>query len=249
MEGHNAFTCLEEIVHVIRGYDAVPLVIPVTENPENLLPLLDTIDGILLQGATSNMHPSRYGEEPDGHPQRFDEARDATDFFLIREARKRRMPVLGICRGMQSMNVALGGSLHQQLPKAEVNHSCSIKKDGAIACEHLHTVSIAPDGILHPLLKDLPHEVCSIHEQAVKQLGKGLRVEARAEDGVVEAISAAGNDGFFLGLQWHPEYTQDHPVSRRILGAFHQAVRVYNMARTAKNMRAVTDDSLTIDAE
>lgn len=249
MKGHDTYGCPEEIVEAIRGGDALPLIVPVDGEPERLLPFLDIADGLLLQGANSNLHPSHYGEEPDGHAQWFDEHRDATDLFLIQEARRRYLPFMGICRGMQSMNVAFGGTLYQQIGCEKINHACSVTREGSIACNQLHTIALTPGGALEKILAGTPLEVCSIHGQAVKDVGRGLRVEARADDGVVEAISWPGARTFFLGLQWHPEYMPDHPVSQNLFDAFHAAVQAHAAKRLGNRRDTAEIFTLPLAAE
>lgn len=248
MEGHDTYACPEEIVDVIRRCDALPLIVPVDPQPARLLPLLDLVDGVLLQGANSNLHPRHYGEEPDGHAQFFDEQRDATDLFLIREARKRHLPFFGICRGMQSMNVAFGGTLHQQVCMEKINHYCSIE-GASICCNNLHDISLTGQGDLSRILDGTPLEVCSVHEQAVKKVGEELCVEARAEDGVVEAISWRKARTFFFGVQWHPEYMPDHPTSQRLFKAFREAVSHHFWARADKKQPMATVIPLPLSAE
>ncbi|TSE29719.1 putative glutamine amidotransferase [Tepidimonas thermarum] len=162
------------------------------------------LDGLILQGG-ADVSPRAYGEEPLKPEWRGDPVRDAYELELVHEFLEAGKPILGICRGMQLINVAFGGSLYQDIPALV---------PGAIAHEtpqydrHRHEVALASDGWLQRWNGQLPgRQVASIHHQAVKRLGRDLVVEATAPDGIVEAIRHTGR-GFVFGVQWHPEF---HP--------------------------------------
>lgn len=223
----NVYACVEELVEVIVNVvGASPLMLPSLNDPESVAALLDQVDGILLPGAASNIHPTRYGEHPIAKPQIFDEAHDTTDIFLIQQARKKGIPFLGICRSTQAMNVAFGGSLHQDIgPLSKVDHRCSNPCDGHDdARQFMHPIKVNPTGVLAKILPEEPLLVNSMHGQAVNRLGDGLVIEAWAEDGIIEAISCPNSENFFLGVQWHPEAMPDHPVSQKIFSSFRAAV-------------------------
>jgi len=221
-EDTNVYACVEEMVDVIvHVLGASPLLLPTLHDEETVAALLEHVDGILLPGAVSNIHPKNYGEAPDASPQIFDEAHDRLDIFLIRKAREMGIPFLGICRAMQAMNVAFGGSLQHGISSQKIDHLCSDPCDGhEDAPAFMHAIKLAPNGLLSRILGDGLHVVNSLHEQALATLGEGLNVEARAEDGIIEAISIPHASAFFLGVQWHPEALYSHPVSQKIFSAF-----------------------------
>lgn len=234
-EKTSVYACIEEIVDVIfHEVDANPLLLPTAHDKETVNELLMQIDGIILPGGYSNVHPRRYGAEPHSRPQLFDESHDDTDFFLIDKARCLGIPLLGICRGMQSINVAFGGTLHQDiLTDGRLNHRCSLATNGtSLLPDHAHLISVQSGGQLEAMLQsNAPVMVNSLHEQGIDRLGEGLIVEAMADDGVIEAISCPTAKEFLLGVQWHPERIPDNLVSDRIFGAFRDAVAQHQAER------------------
>lgn len=222
-EDSNVYACVEEMVDVIRDeIGASPLLLPTSFDEESIGALLQHVDGIMLPGAVSNIHPSQYGGEPNEMPQVFDKQHDETDMFLVRQARKLGLPFFGICRAMQAMNVAFGGTLHQQMEtKGDIDHSCSNPCDGHDdTAAYMHDVSPTLGGVLARLFPSGNIPVNSMHEQAVNELGRGLRVEAYAPDGVVEAVSMPDAPNFFVSVQWHPEALPKHSVSQTLFQAF-----------------------------
>jgi putative glutamine amidotransferase len=216
---------------VMGGSGAVPVLIPPVGEGE--LALLERLDGLLLSGSPSNVHPDNYGggesETPDSH----DEERDATTLPLIRAAIARGMPVLAICRGIQELNVALGGTLYQRV------HTVPGRMDhrghGATHEERYaprHTVALS--GQLARIVGRGEAMVNSLHGQAINQPAPGLVIEALAPDGTIEAVRVESAPGFAYGIQWHPEWgwAQD-AVSRAIFAAFGEALRAYAGLRRA----------------
>lgn len=222
----NAYSCVEELIEVIiNKLKSTPIMLPTTFDKETVSKILDHIDGILLPGAISNIHPRNYGDEPEVHPQIFDESHDATDMFLIKEAKERGIPFLGICRAMQAMNVVFGGTLHQKIASNLIDHKCSYPCNGTLdEPQYMHDIKLAPDGVLSNLFDCQSQRVNSMHEQGINKLGNGLFIEATAEDGVIEAISWPGTNSFFLSVQWHPETLPDHLVSHTIFNAFYKSI-------------------------
>jgi putative glutamine amidotransferase len=219
---------------VVAGAACAPLIVPALGDVLELETMLAACDGIMLTGAASNVHPSHYAEDVRDPSLPQDAARDATTLPLIRAAVRRGIPILAICRGFQEMNVALGGSLHQALHgvAGKMDH----REDPSLPLEQqygpAHSVALTPLGTMAGILGPADIEVISLHGQGVNQLAKGLAIEARASDGVVEAFSVAGAPGFTLALQWHPEWRlADNPVSMKLFGAFGQACRDYLAAR------------------
>lgn len=221
-------------VDAIRMAGGVPLMVP-GGRPQELLAALDVIDGVLLTGSPSNVHPDHFGEPVHNEELPLDPVRDAWTLPLIREVLERGIPLLAICRGLQEVNVALGGSLHQAVQEqpGHMDH----RADDSLPVEQeyglSHAIHIQPGGLLDRVLEGLPPgvrdgmsvRVNSLHGQGVKRLAPGLQTEALAPDGVVEAFSRPGA-GFNLCLQWHPEWlAHENPVSQRIFEAFGQACR------------------------
>jgi len=191
------------------------------------LDVLDRLDGLLVSGSPSNVHPSHYGVSESETPEAHDPHRDATTLPLIRAAIERRLPVLAICRGIQELNVALGGTLHQRV------HALADRLDhrsGSGTVEEQfgpkHTVTLT--GMLARLVGRDELTVNSLHWQAVATPAPGLVVEATAPDGTIEAVRFAGAPGFVLGVQWHPEWNwATDAASRAIFAAFGEACRAY----------------------
>jgi putative glutamine amidotransferase len=173
--------------------------------------LLDRIDGLCLSGGP-DIDPSAYGADPDPSLGPTEPELDHFEIALARRACARGMPVLGICRGAQVLNVALGGTLHQNLPDlgTEVDHRQTLS--GGLVT---HTVELDRDSRLARLLGQTSLEVNSFHHQATAKLGRRLRVVGRSADGTVEALERA-NDGFVFGVQWHAEWLTDRPEQLRL---------------------------------
>lgn len=219
----------KKYLDAVRLAGGLPLIVPSAE-PAEIDVLLDMADGVLLTGSPSNVHPSHYGEEVLDPSLPQDPLRDSWTLPLIRRVVDRGIPLLAICRGTQETNVALGGSLHQAVHTIE-GHDDHRGAEGARATElygPAHDVLVSEGGLLEKIVGQPRFEVNSVHGQAVNRLADGLRVEARAPDGVVEAFSVADSAGFALCVQWHPEWlAADNPVSMKLLGAFGEACRQY----------------------
>jgi putative glutamine amidotransferase len=211
---------------LIAAADCLPLLIPAVGPQIDPWGLLDALDGLLLTGSPSNVHPSAYGSEPN-HPETLhDPARDATTLPLIREAVRRDLPILAICRGIQELNVALGGTLHQRVHEVpgRFNHRARRESPNG-AYEPAHSVALTPGGLLHRLAGTAEIVVNSLHSQGIDQPAPGLRIEGVAPDGQIEAVSLP-RARFIVGVQWHPEYRAlENPLSRALFGAFSRACR------------------------
>ena len=197
--------------------------------------MLDQLDGLLITGSPSNLEPHHYGGPAAGAVGPSDPARDATTLPLIRQALARGVPLLAICRGLQELNVALGGTLHQEVH--ELPGRLDHRSDKTVAAEQryapAHEVSLTAGGMLQALLGGAARiEVNSLHGQAIDRLAPGLVVEARAPDGTIEAVAVRAAAAFALAVQWHPEWrVLDNPVSRRLYAAFGAACRARAQAR------------------
>lgn len=215
---------------VVLGADCAPMILPSLGASLDLETVLALCDGIMLTGSASNVHPSYYSEEVLDPTLPQDPARDQTTLPLIREAVKRGIPIIAICRGFQEMNVALGGSLHQavQSVAGKFDHRENPELGMDEQYGDAHNVMIKPGGCLERMFGVPEIPVNSLHGQGVNELAPGLRVEAVAEDGLVEAFSVSDAPGFSLAVQWHPEWRIQHnPYSMKMFGAFGNACRAY----------------------
>jgi putative glutamine amidotransferase len=185
----------------------------------------------VLTGAYSNIEPHRYGEAPTG-PDEHDPARDENALALVPMAIARRLPVLAICRGLQEVNVALGGTLHPKVHDVEGydDHREDTHDPLGVQYAPSHSVHLVPGGLLHGIAGAAEARVNSLHGQGLRTLGRGLRIEATAPDGLVEAVSLQPRDDdpgpFLLGVQWHPEWRlTENPFYLGIFHAFAAACR------------------------
>lgn len=219
---------------ILEAAGGVPVIVPALVDEAALDLVLARVDGVLVTGSASNVHPSRYGVEPTSAHEPFDHARDRLTEALIRKTLAREVPLLAICRGHQELNVALGGSLTTEIQDFEgrMDHRAPTHPEQDARFALRHPVAVEPGGRLAAIVGDGAVEVNSLHRQAIDRLAEGLRVEARAPDGTVEAVSVADAPGFALGIQWHPEYwVLSDPASRAIFEAFGAACRAYRDAR------------------
>ena len=231
MPNHGASdTYVRATAQVVGG---VPVLIPADSGAADIETLLDRLDGIMLTGSRSNVQPSLYGGPPHAEGTPEDPARDSTTLPLIRAAIARGLPVLAICRGLQELNVALGGSLHQRLQDLpdRIDHSTPMQPSARVRQGKAHSVRLTSGGWLHRLAGAIEVPVNSLHNQGIDRLAPGLVVDAVASDGTIEGVRAATAPGFVVGVQWHPEYDFDtDALSRRIFEAFGQALRARMVA-------------------
>ena len=213
---------------VLDAAGAAPLLIPSLADELGFDELLQRLDGLLFTGSPSNVEPHLYAGAPSAPGTLHDPARDATTLPLIRKAVRAGVPVFGICRGFQEMNVAFGGTLHQKLH--EVPGYLDHRDDGSQPLEvqygPAHDVTLEPGGVLRSLAASERIQVNSLHNQGIDRLGAELAVEARAPDGVIEAFRVRDAQRFALAVQWHPEWkVMSNPFSRALFAAFGQASR------------------------
>lgn len=210
---------------LIVGSGVVPVLLP--PEGEVMLDVLDRLDGLMLNGSPSNVQPELYGTAEDLTPDRHDPARDATTLPLARAALARGMPILAICRGLQELNVAMGGTLYQQVQDVpgRRDHRAG---PGTLDVQYAYKHNVSLSGAFADMMGCGTIAVNSLHEQAIDRVAEGLIVEGRAEDGTVEAVRVDGARSFAFGVQFHPEWfvSKDEP-SRRLFAAFGDACRAY----------------------
>ena len=210
--------------------NVLPLMVPSFGDRLDLDSLLAGVDGVLVTGSKSNVHPSLYGAEATEENGPYDPARDSTTLPLIRAAIERGVPLLAICRGIQELNVALGGTLATEIQEQEGvwDHRAPTSDDQDERFAIRQPVRIKPDTCLADVFGAGEIMVNSVHRQAVGRLGNRLQVEAAAPDGTVEAVSVVNAPAFAVGVQWHPEYwVRSDDASARIFRAFGDAVRAH----------------------
>lgn len=228
-----------QIVHdkyvdaLARAADGFPLVLPCpwVSGGDDLEQILAEADGVLLTGSPSNIEPHHYAG-PVYEGTEYDPLRDALTLPLVRAAVARGVPILGVCRGFQEMNVALGGSLHQRVHEAGFSDHREGEGEVDDMYAPAHEILLPAGGLLAGIIGKTQTTVNSLHSQGIDRLAEHCIVEARAEDGLVEAFSVAGANRFALAVQWHPEWKwQENADSLRIFAAFGQACRQYQAAR------------------
>ncbi|MDX2308426.1 MAG: gamma-glutamyl-gamma-aminobutyrate hydrolase family protein [Hyphomicrobium sp.] len=211
---------------VAQVAECQPLIIPLDTALVDLPAILAIADGILLSGSPSNVHPSNYSEEAPILPDKVDPARDALTLPLIRIAKEEKVPLFAICRGVQEVNVALGGTLHQAVQEQPGHMDHRERKELALDERWAPKHPIRLEGQLRDWIGKSEIMVNSLHGQGLRTLAKGLTPEAFAEDGLVEAVRGPEDHPFFLGVQWHPEWkAQSNPVSQELFRRFGAAIR------------------------
>ncbi len=242
-EQERAFSRGQDLYYVNCAYvrplteaGIAPVILPSVTEHSLIATYVASIDGLLLTGG-DDVDPEAYGEQQIDPRWQTDQKRTVFERALIAEARRLGMPIFGICRGCESLNVALGGSLYQDIPTmlpAAVPHQLPGSVHGA-----RHRVTIAPGSRIEAILGSLEAEVNSFHHQAIKRLGKGVRVAATAPDGVVEAIEVP-EDTFTVAVQWHPERMQEDERQHALFVAFINAVRQWKATHAAGGQRVTT---------
>lgn len=195
-------------VAAMRHADAAALIVPALPELMRAEEVAPRLDGLLLTGSPSNVEPVRYGNVSPGDGP-FDPARDAMVAALVQALTALDKPVFGVCRGFQELNVAFGGTLRRDLGEVAAPHHAPASATFDEQFEHRHAVSLTPGGLFARAFATPTLTVNSVHFQGVDRLGEGLTVEARAPDGVVEAVSARIGRAPVIAVQWHPEWDAD----------------------------------------
>jgi putative glutamine amidotransferase len=216
----------EAYVNATRAAGLAPLVLPPLP-PGELPPMLDAVSGVIITGG-EDIDPAEYGAKPHAKAGPPHTQRDKCEIALARLARERGLPTLAICRGIQAVNVAFGGTLIQDIPSqhpSNINHDQSKER-----ATRLHAVSIQPGSKLAAAIGVSEIEVNSSHHQSLDKLARGLTLTARSPDGIAEGAEWASDDWWMLGVQWHPEELVDDskPWDRNLFKAFATAVGQYN---------------------
>ena len=209
----------------------LPLVIPSDPRLVSVDELLATCDGFLLTGGRPNVHPSEYGEDETPAHGDFDRCRDAVTLPLIRACVERGQPFLGICRGFQEVNVAMGGTLYPEIRDLPGRMNHRMPPDGTLEEKFAlrHMVRLTPGGVFARLFGAEEVMTNTLHGQGIARPGARVVIEGTAPDGTPEAILVRDAPGFTLSVQWHPEYNAaSDPVSRPLFAAFGEAVRAYH---------------------
>ena len=234
MNRHSHGVLEQYLFAISEAANGLPVMLPAMGDAMLDDQVLDRLDGIFLTGSPSNIEAHHYGGDVSLNGSDHDPLRDATTLGLIPRVIERGMPLLGVCRGLQEMNVAFGGSLYQRVQEQEGfddhrdDHDQTVEQRFSPA----HEVRFQVGGLLHTLTGTESATVNSLHGQGIDRLGTGLLVEAWAHDGLIEAFRVENAPGFTLALQWHPEWmAMENPLSRAIFGAFGAAAIQYRQTR------------------
>ena len=235
---HAGGTMTSHAVADVAG--AMPLLIPADPRLVSVAELMASCDGFVLTGGRPNVHPAEYGEdETDAHGA-FDRARDAVTLPLVRACVEAGMPFLGICRGFQEVNVAMGGTLHPEIRDLPGRMNHRMPPDGTLEEKFAlrHMVKLTQGGVFHQLFGAQEVLTNTLHGQGIKTAGARVVIDGYAPDGTPEAIYIAGAPGFSLSVQWHPEWNAAaDPVSRALFAAFGQAVADWAAGRAGQARR------------
>lgn len=229
VDGFRSYKCGDKYLRALTDVaDVTPLIIPAMDDTLDLDSLLSRVDGVMLSGGVANVHPSMMAErfqdlEPVGP---FDPHRDGVTIELCKRAIDKGKPLMGICRGLQELNVALGGSLYPLVHEADgfFDHR---RKEGTIDVEYgpHHEVNLEHNGLLASWINEQRFMINSLHWQGVDELGSGLVAEAKADDGFIEAASLPGAKALTFGVQWHPEFrASENKQSIALFKGFRQGI-------------------------
>ncbi|MGY6547850.1 MAG: gamma-glutamyl-gamma-aminobutyrate hydrolase family protein [Roseinatronobacter sp.] len=221
--------------------NALPLLVPPDPRLVSVAELLEVCDGFLLTGGRPNVHPEEYGEQATPAHGDFDRARDAITLPLIRACVARGQPFVGVCRGFQEVNVAMGGTLYPEIRDLPGRMNHRMPPDGTLDEKFAlrHKVSFREGGVFHKLMGAREVMTNTLHGQGIKTPGTRVVIDGHAPDGTPEALYIDGAAGFTLSVQWHPEWQAAHdPVSRPLFEAFGLAAQAWANRRTPVAMSA-----------
>ena len=213
----------QSYVRALVAAGCAPVLIPLVDDQDRLRDIYERLDGIVFPGG-ADVAPEEYGEAPIGNVNIIEAPRDRTELTLARWAFADDLPTLGICRGQQLLNVALGGSLYQDLHHQGVTQVEHSEAHGRGRTAMIHRVRLDPDSQLAQLIDETSIDVNSLHHQAVKSVAPQLRVTGTSEDGVIEAVESPERR-FWIAVQWHPEEIDDLPWVRRLFQGFATAAQ------------------------
>ncbi|MDX1785395.1 gamma-glutamyl-gamma-aminobutyrate hydrolase family protein [Roseovarius sp. ZX-A-9] len=209
----------------------MPMIVPSDPDLVTVDELLAHCDGFLLTGGRPNVHPQHYGETPTEAHGVFDLARDAITLPLIRACVERGQPFLGVCRGFQEVNVALGGTLYPEIRDLPGRDNHRMPPDGTLEEQFAlrHKVTFSEGGVFHRLIGAQEVMTNTLHGQGIRDAAPGIVIDGHAPDGTPEAIYVDGAPGFTLSVQWHPEWNAvNDAASRPLFGAFGDAARAWS---------------------
>tara|TARA_Y100001934_G_scaffold254533_1_gene320496 strand:+ start:53 stop:814 length:762 start_codon:yes stop_codon:yes gene_type:complete len=231
IERHPFHVVGEKYIKAIHEYSDVTSVLIPSDDLSSMKSILNRLDGFLLTGSLSNVHPDRYSDKINDSEMLIDPARDEYVFRAVKKIIDMELPILAICRGFQEMNVIFGGSLYQSLENESDFKGHDFDRNASIEDQYdiSHSVSFEEGGYLNQLTGLLEAEVNSLHGQGVMELGQGLNIEALSHGGLVEAFTIRDAAGFNLSVQWHPEWKPEKSVvSRKIFEAFGTSCQEYS---------------------
>ena len=209
---------------------AVPMIIPSLPDCIDIDEIMGLCDGFLFTGGRPNVHPEEYGHAPTESHGAFDRGRDRVVLPLIRACVENGQPVLGVCRGFQEFNVAMGGTLHPEIRDipGRINHRMPPKGTLEDKYANRHLVQLSPDSPFARMIGADEVMVNSLHGQGIEEPGPRIIVDGYAPDGTAEAISIENAPGFAMAVQWHPEYNAaNDPVSKPLFEAFGEALMAW----------------------
>jgi putative glutamine amidotransferase len=233
------YSTAERYVHsLMKMVDCIPVLMPPLGDAMDAAELVSRMDGFVLTGGLANVEPHHYDGPPFPDDEPIDPGRDALVLPLVRACIAERVPVFGICRGIQEINVALGGSLHYRIHQLPGKNDHRMPRSEDLTQEEVyqlkHMVRLTPGGLFHSLTGRDETMVNSLHGQGVDRLGEGLVVEAISPDGVIEGVRYADEAQFIVGVQWHAEWQpEEHTLSGALYTAFGEAARERAARRAA----------------
>ena len=230
------------IASVINGARCLPVLIPALSDLYDVDEFLDRLDGLYLTGAPSNIEPHNYGGDPSREGSAHDSMRDSCSLPLMRKAIDHGLPLFAVCRGIQELNVAFGGTLHQNVHELPGKNDHRMRRDLPPERRYdlRHPISVSQGGFLMELTEGASEVmVNSLHAQAIDQPADALMVEAVSDDGVIEAVSVRDAKSFALGVQWHPEHPipLQWPLSKAMFDGFGDAARARQDERAGRSKK------------